>query len=320
MSKYRTVDPATRLDWMDWAKAFAIFFVVFGHLRSPIMGYMFYFSIPFFFLLSGFLQKKRSFSAELRRSARALLLPYLIYNVYLLVYSIFTGEYNSGYPVNMLLGNQWELSMACRPLWFLLSLFVIRMVYSLSGDRWSAVIAVLCIVGVMLARRFEILKPQGDYFQLWTALICYPFFYLGRLCSKFSLHKCLDGRPEALRIICALVMVALGLFLSTKNGGVNIFRCAPGKVIPLFYFASSLCSFGLMLLIYTLLDIPCGYIRLVSESTLLIFAVHQSILWPMHGLFNGTLWMALGAALLTIAVLSGLAWLARKYCPVLLGK
>lgn len=320
MHTYRTIDPATRLDWMDWAKSFAIFFIVLGHLRSPISGYMFYFHIPFFFLLSGFLQKRRPFSEELKRSARSLLLPYVIYNVYLLIYSYFTGDYKPGYVVAMLLGNQWELSMACRPLWFLLSLFAVRIVYSLVNEKWSYVLAVLCIAGAMVARRFEVLRPEGDYFQLWTAMICFPFFTLGRIINRFSLHKTLDSCNIALRIIASVSLIALGLFISSKNGGVNIFRCSPGKIIPLFYLAASMVSFGLVMLIYNVFDFKCDYIRLVSESTLMIFAIHQSILWPMHSLFNGTLWMALTTALLTILILSGLAWIARRYCPVLLGK
>ena len=50
---------ANRMDWVDWAKTIAITLVVFGHLRSDFMSYIFSFHMPFFLILSGFLQKRR---------------------------------------------------------------------------------------------------------------------------------------------------------------------------------------------------------------------------------------------------------------------
>ena len=116
------------MEWIDWAKFVAIFLVVLGHLPSPVGKYLFCFHMAFFFLISGFLAKRRPLKEELKRSAKALLLPYVIYNCFLLIYSYFTKELKPNYPLMMLLGNQWELSMACRPLWFLLSLFLVRIV------------------------------------------------------------------------------------------------------------------------------------------------------------------------------------------------
>ena len=91
-----------RLDWMDWAKSIAITLVVFGHILMPFSKWVFGFHMPFFFMLSGFLQKKRTVRDEAINSFKSLLLPYVIYNVYLLIYSLFTGEYASNYPLDML--------------------------------------------------------------------------------------------------------------------------------------------------------------------------------------------------------------------------
>lgn len=324
--KARMIDPGSRMDWIDWAKFFAIFFVVFGHLRSPIGSYLFCFHMPFFFLISGFLQKKRSFGEELKHSARALLLPYVIYNVLLLVYSYWTKELKPNYPLMMLLGNQWELSMACRPLWFLLSLFIVRMVYSLVGWKGSIWTALVCIALVYIGRATGTMKPQNDWFQVWPAVICFPFFALGAVTRQLGLHKFADGwkkEAKGMAYVIAAAAVALGLWLTKFYGPVNIFRCAPGKIPWLFYLGASLISGGLFILIYKAFDMKNAFVRLVSEGTLLIFAVHQAIF--QHAavrelLRGGNGWTSLGVALGTIFVLSGLVWLARKYCPILLGK
>ncbi|MGP1435981.1 MAG: hypothetical protein ACTTKN_05055 [Phocaeicola sp.] len=79
-------------------------------------------------------------------------------------------------------------------------------------------------------------------------------------------------------------------------------------------------SISLICLIYYLLNFANGYIRLVSEGTLLIFAVHQSILWPFHAIWPKNTIIIILIAFLTVAILSVFVYLAKKYCPVLIGK
>lgn len=277
--------------------------------------------MPFFFIISGFLQKERAPLEELKRSAKALLLPYVIYNVYLLIYSCFTGEFNANYPVMMLTGRQWYLSMACRPMWFLLSLFIIRMFYSFTGLRKGIILGILCMGGTALGKHYGLLDAKTDWYQYQTAIICFPFFILGNAIRQFGLHKCLDKVNGWIAVVILPATFAAGLFLCSKNGFVNIFRCTPGDNTILFYAAGSLLAFSLFVTIYKTLDIKNSYIQLVSEGTLLIFAVHQSILWPMHKILSGHgMIFSLAVAATTVVILSGGAWLARKYCPVLIGK
>ena len=323
--KARTIDPGSRMEWIDWAKFVAIFLVVLGHLPTPVGRYLFCFHMAFFFLISGFLAKRRPLKEELKRSAKALLLPYVIYNCFLLIYSYFTKELKPNYPLMMLLGNQWELSMACRPLWFLLSLFLIRIVYALVGEKGSVWAALVCIALVYAGRAAEVLKPQNDWFQVWPAVICFPFFALGVQTRRLGLHKFSDGWNKAgwLRYPLLVGAFVLGIWLTRFYAPVNIFRCAPGKIPWLFYLGASLLSWSLFTLIYKTLDVRCNYVRLVSEGTLLIFALHQAIFMrpAVHSLIaSGGPWAALLAACLAVLGLSGLAWLARRYCPVLLGK
>jgi len=309
-----------RLDWMDWAKALAITIVVFGHLRSPLMLWIFSFHMPFFIMLSGFLQKKRPLGEELVRSAKSLLLPYLIYNVFLLVYSLITGEYTSQYPLSMLIGLQWNLSMACRPLWFLLALFFMRVAFA-ALPRWgSYVLAVACILFVWIFEGGAPMLPEQNYFQIFEAVICFPFFVVGTLLREYKAEQALDRFPVYARYLIILVMLVLGFYIVSTNGFVNIFRLTPGKVPPLFYLSATLISVALIWFMYQTFKVRNSYIQLVSEGTLLIFAVHQAIFQPMGKLLPGGTWGSLAVALVTVAVLSGFAWLARKYCPVLIGK
>ena len=52
--------PFVRLNWLDWMKAIGIGLIVYGHFFSLYDIYVYVFSVPLFFLISGFLCKKES--------------------------------------------------------------------------------------------------------------------------------------------------------------------------------------------------------------------------------------------------------------------
>ena len=219
----------------------------------------------------------------------------------------------------MLLGMQWNLSMACRPLWFLLSLFFMRMAYAALSQKGSCVLAVLCIVFVLVFHGAAPMKPQMNYFQIFEAVICFPFFVIGILMHQYKVEQVLDHLPVALRYVCIAIGLAVGFYFVSINGGVIPFRLMLSNV-PLFYLGAIFISISLIWLIYQTLKVRNAYIQLLSEGTLLIFAVHQSICWPLRSFVPSGTWGALAFTMATVLLLSGFVWLARKYCPVLLGK
>ena len=53
----------SRIQWIDAAKLVGIFFVVWAHMKGKVPIYLFAaFYMPLFFMLSGYVEKKRSFS------------------------------------------------------------------------------------------------------------------------------------------------------------------------------------------------------------------------------------------------------------------
>lgn len=309
-----------RMDWMDWAKTIAITLVVLGHLRSDYNSYIFSFHMPFFLMLSGFLQKKRPLKEELVKSAKSLLVPYIIYNLYLLIYSLFTGEYTSDYPWSMAVGLQWNLSMACRPLWFLLALFWMRIAYAALPLKGSYLLAIICGLFTWYFAGSDFMTPTNNYTQIFAAIICFPFFIIGTILKRYEGHNMFDKLHRVSQIGLPICWMIIGLIIAHHNGFVNIFRCTPGDIVPLFYLSATLTSVGLLLLIRYTLDCTNSFVQLVSEGTLIIFALHQSIFWPLRELMpQGNLW-SFAIALTAIVALSGLAWLSRRYCPALIGK
>ena len=49
-----------RINWIDWMKTIAMYFIIAGHCNVPGKEYIYAFSVPCFFILSGFLTKRET--------------------------------------------------------------------------------------------------------------------------------------------------------------------------------------------------------------------------------------------------------------------
>ena len=132
-----------RLLWMDSAKALGIILVVLGHVPSTFeyRWVIYLFHMPLFFVLSGYLYKITTPRNELERSFKSLVVPYFIYSFVLFVlWAIKYKTFSLALFINILLANQNAMGNTATslcPLWFLVSLFIMRMLTSIL--RWEKV-------------------------------------------------------------------------------------------------------------------------------------------------------------------------------------
>ena len=84
--------PKQRIQWIDIARAMAMFLVFFGHLGDswfpalkPIFQAIYTFHMPLFFVLSGlFFKPAIEFLSLLKKRTRTLLIPYYVFSVFAL--------------------------------------------------------------------------------------------------------------------------------------------------------------------------------------------------------------------------------------------
>ena len=134
-----------RIAWIDNAKFIGIFFVVMGHLiskgeftgiMSQIYNFIYLFHMPMFFIISGILYKKYEKSKKLFYT---ILLPYLLYQIIYLPYSIAHYQKSDGLHMaiirclgGVLSGDGYVTSFsnpACTPCWFIYTIIVIRILF-----------------------------------------------------------------------------------------------------------------------------------------------------------------------------------------------
>lgn len=226
------------LEWVDWAKAIGVFLMVLGHgdlVDAEIRQFIYAFHMPLFFILSGFLYKKRTFSEELKRNFNTLLVPYFIMNgTLLLLYSLidlFIGKItvlnilsNLGAIVLGLGYNTEYLIPVSTPLWFLYALFIIQMIVALGSTRFVRYFIMLLAVGMTIFLKqcsIDTLVPID------SAMLALPFFIFGQEFKKIIIKKF----SVYLLPILLLILVLINYY----NGRVDINTCKYGNSLLLAY-------------------------------------------------------------------------------------
>ena len=231
-----------RIAWIDNAKAFAIFFIVFGHiiLNGPLCHYVNSFHVPFFFFLSGltFSAKKapKEFFVE---KVKRILVPYWVFSLISIALYLLLGEYASkelGKTDSLLSLGQCIYGMFYgargnglmnwnRPLWFLPCLFFLlsisyiikRFVFRNSEKKLLTVISfAVCLGGFTLMYRFGFFPELP--FGMTQAASASPFFTLGILVRQFLSDPI---KPISLRLIFKIPLgvffIAVGAYVDRIN-------------------------------------------------------------------------------------------------------
>lgn len=303
-----------RIYWIDWLKVFGMCLVVYAHIDtdSVVNRFIFSFHMPLFFMISGFLNKHRAFKDECKVVLKSLMIPYLILSsLLILLCSGPLGEYF----LNISIGSLEKVPLLIRPLWFVYSLAVIRLISSLLGSsvRINIIATIVSLVAFIILLRFNLIPQDSDLFQFNTSLMAFPFFIFGVFLNRYFTH--------IIKYKAYIMLLALPfLYIATINGNVNMFRCEPGNHLVLFYLNASLISVFFILLFQTLFNkMSNKVIKTTSMGLIIILASHLFVTeiidkYTLH---------ALHPALLTILVMvvgSFLSWITLRYFPFILGK
>lgn len=308
-----------RILWIDWAKFIGIAMVVYAHIpNAKLATTCFLFHMPFFFMISGYLFSPRSYKDELNIIVKRLFLPYLIYNLVLLIITPPAGVINGAF--NIVIGNQEQLPPNYRAMWFLVSLMIMRFVSSLAPSKmiWIAVFSLVLILGL---RELGYVRKNFDALQLNTTMMSYHYFVFGYYFRKYPSLNILTQLSVKLNFIVIIVVsiasVLLGLYYV---GVVNLFRCSTGNVFFIFLLVSYILSYLLIRLVQVSFTSENKIVTMISEGTLFVVCTHQSALL-LCNFFSVDPYLLPILITLIILVLSyyGIKF-CSEYMPLLLGK
>ena len=325
---------AQRLGWIDQARGFSIFLVVYGHNFPNLEGYIYSFHVPLFFFISGMFHPKTVTSSTVLKRAKMIVLPYFCWAFILYGFWYFIGRHYGKSalldlsPLKNVLGifygqggreyMDWGI-----PIWFLLCLFVVFIVYSLLQKIKSkplfyvAVIATVSI-GFLWSTYMSIHLP----WSIDVAFVAISFYAFGNMLRE-TLPK-LKGRYLVLAIL-ALFIVHLSAFYFT-TGKVDMYRSTYGMPL-LFIIAGVTGSIGYILLFKALGIFK--FLAYLGTHSITILAAHTRVLTVLKFLimivlgievFEFTEIQKRGITVLQIALLIPIIWFINRYIPILDGK
>lgn len=170
--------------WVDWAKFFGIYLVVLGHgglISTNATQYIYSFHMPLFFILSGYLYKPRMLKEELKKGIDTLLIPYLCMNILCFILSLVFYLIHPPYsltPILQRLGgilgglgyNTEFLRPVSTPTWFLIALFIVKIIVSLINSLFKHdislyILSLGCVLCIFIFNNVKELGG-GNFFSI----------------------------------------------------------------------------------------------------------------------------------------------------------
>lgn len=323
-----------RLPYLDYARVFAAYLVIYGHLVPSTnhipRDYIYAFHMPFFFLVSGMLHKLNG-TIQWRKYLRTIGIPLLFFNLvfFLIVNPIYFryGIYGDGLVTNYLellnmgivrvwngvLGKEY---LPAGVTWFLVALLWCKLlmdcVHWNKKVGWS-IFFFLFFITIGLHIRFMLIR---------NGMMAFPFYYIG--CRYKKQIEQFVFRPHPLLYVALCLLIVIGL--THLNGRVSSYGVKFGSnhlptvlCVSLFYLNAMTGS--IMMLFLSTCFKENHIITYFATSLITILGMQAIFNDPYRLLFEPGHYFII--AVVAVAVLSlcvGIHWLIMKCIPFVLGK
>lgn len=276
---------------LDIMKGIGILLVVFAHVFHK-SGIIYQFHMPLFFILSGAAMTYSKSGFSLKKKAKSLLVPYIVFSLIFFVYWALIESrfrpihdvaiFGAGIGLNLKQQQFANIFTAinCRSafvynivLWFLPCLFMAELLYSkIKGTKVEWVIDVLCIVVCYVA----VNSSNGLPWCLGEAVIAVPLLSLGNRFYQ-PLMKVLKKRTiyaMVIGVICLLAFIFIFLLL---NPHTDMAHNVIPKEFYLMAILGSLCVVILSLEIDRFAIRGGQYLAYLGRNSLIIMCVHEPL-------------------------------------------
>lgn len=315
--------------WLDWMKAIGMFFIVAGHLDPIGYQYIYVFSVPLFFIMSGFLAKHEDDEKVFWiKIVRNLIIPCilicLIMHVYDIVIDVAHGEFTWGrIPhriLNSILGihGKGTLAGGLGLCWFIYTLVICRILYQYTfclGKlmRWMPIVVCIAIAIVYNMQEVDI------YNSFLNTTLAYPLYVIGERC------KLLYNRQSGFSDRILWLMITLGLILVITIGIINgapwMYKARYGKNLILFFIGGNAGSIVVFAIASYLQHFRYRIVDIIAKGTILILGFQFVLIrFYYHApaiLQNGLLKYVI--ALIIVLIFVPIIQIVEKYFPILLG-
>lgn len=306
-----------RMNWLDWMKAIGMYLIVYGHYTSYGHEFIYTFSVPLFFVISGFLFKKEeNIRTFFKKNFYNLLLPMLLMvilvqirkNVPLILNGTFEVTKIPQICLGFLIGDQKVLG-AC---WFIYTLFIIKAILQITPTSKHLHIIISFIFSIICIW----LAKNENYLQnaIANVFLSYPFFIIGLALKKYkeSLNKGFGKKNEIAMFLFFILITGICTYF---NGNVWVYLNDYGKSFIL-YIIGGFCGTAIIYMLCKWLDnVRLSAVSTISNGSIVILGLHYMFIRYTKIAPSLDLVSALVLLLLFVPIIK----LCERYCPIILG-
>ena len=308
-----------RIIWIDRMKVIGMYFIIAGHLFPIGYTYIYAFSVPLFFLISGFLYKQEHSNYIFwKKIALNFIVP--LFSIRTIMYFwemyIYTESEHflsiSEYWLFMLKGYQNCLG-AC---WFIYTLILIRIIYHYIPHTTTRITLFVFLSGIAIYTSVNNIHKSNAILNITVA---YQPYIIGYLLNHYK--TVLDNYKPSLSIIvlsiivCTLLLILCGLF----NGNVWLYNNGYGQSFILYLG-------GILIgttMIYFLSKINGKYatniITTLSAGNIITLGFHQFFINLIKMTLPFLPYLSYGLAILILLIFYPIIKFCQAYCPIIIG-
>lgn len=306
-----------RLVWIDWMKVIGIYLIIAGHLFPKYHEYVYVFSVPLFFVISGYLSKKEDGSMIFwDKTVHRLLVPSFILLIPLLVkYIIFALKH--GDLIEQILVNClsfiWGDQSILGTLWFVYSLIIIKVIFQYCNGYIFVLVNVICVICCVLLNQNGISNNNA----VEDVCVSLPFFSIGYL-FKILEKDYMFVYDKLILVLTIAIGIGIIVVIGHLNGLPWMYKNQYGNDFGLF-FIGGISGTILIFCISNLLDkITSKHLINLSNGTLVILAIHPLIILG-YEFFFGAVFSLMGYVIAIFILLAfiPILWFCRRFIPLL---
>lgn len=310
-----------RIVYIDFMKGLCILLIVSYHIQADAFGahtneMLQSFRIPMYFFLSGlFFKTYNGFFDFSRKKINNLIVPLIFFFLLSVCYVFIELFLKNGFSINETLSQMPRIPIEYNvPLWFLIALFEVNIIYYVLQKFLSHAFVIISAVFLSIIGYF--LSSKGVvhlmlFFDI--ALVALPYFILGTELRKMGLHE--RGPHVSFRLLMVVVVFVILYFFAET---INLYDRVYPEYIKL-YLLPCISILALMFICqYIKSPVPvisyCGRYSIIILGTHNLFAENVKCFCTSRiPSLDGTIWLFLIIFSIVIILEYPIIYLMRKY-------
>lgn len=323
-----------RMVWVDWMKVIGMYFIIVGHFFPIWNAFVYSFSVPLFFLISGFLCKVDEPSNVFwRKLWHNMIVPlFIICLLSWVVNCVIDWHYGkvinirnlSMHWVMIFSGIQDDLDYGGLGVcWFIYTLILLKVLIYYINRLWSSLLVFAFCIIVAYYLYYEHLALLS---AIANVSVAYPFFLTGYLLKKYALDitewTSLLSRKKILLILFVLCDIT---YVITKiNGAPWMYTNGFGANYILFYIGGISGTMIVFFISFKLKTFNGKVLETLSKGTIIILGFHIYFIKATHVVNNHIIPLHLHitsylASIFILLIFYPIILFCKRYFPIILG-